>query len=169
MNASRTFRIAPAALAVAIAALVAVGCKKKEEPAPAPPAATEPAPAPAPVEAPPAPAPTAAVTAVDFGSETGADLKLTAAKTTFGPKDRIIASVSTATSDPAATISGALKVRFTFQDGQLVHEDTQVFNFAGTGTNNFEIKNPAGWPVGTYTVEVSLNDQVVQSKTFTVQ
>src|SRR5690348_6763333 len=91
-----------AAIAAMLAVATLAGCKKKEEPVP-PPATTDvtppatPAPAPAPVAA------TASVTSVDLGNAVGADMKVTTPMTTFGPKDTIIAAVSTHTSDPAAS------------------------------------------------------------------
>lgn len=174
MNASRThatasFRVAPLVLSVAIAALVATGCKKKEEPAPAPPpAATEPAPAPAAAPE-PAPAPQVSVTSVTLGTETGPDLKIVAPKTSFAPKEKVIASVVTSAGDPALAMSGKLTAKWTYQDGQVVSEEPKVMNFTGEGVSAFEISMPDGLPAGNYTLEILLNDKVAQTTTFTVQ
>ena len=51
---------------------------------------------------------TASVASVDLGSAVGADFKVTTPATTFKPKDTVYASVTTATSDPAATVPGKL-------------------------------------------------------------
>ena len=159
------------ALALAVIASVAVvGCKKKEEAAP-PPAATEPAPIPAPMP-PAAPAPTASVATVDLGSAAGPDLKLTATGATFKAKDKIIASVGTMTSDPAASVAGKLTAKWTFMNGaeaMPVSEESKDFNFAGAGTTNFEISKPDGWPVGKYKVEILLDGAVVQTREFEVK
>ena len=169
MNASRTLRITPVLLSITVAALIATGCKKKEEPAPAPPpAAAEPAPAPAVAPA-AAPAPSVSVVSVDLGSETGPDMKVVSPKTTFAPKDKVIASVVTSTSDPAIAMSSKLTAKWTYQDGQVVSEEPKVINFTGQGVSAFEISMPDGLPTGTYTLEVLMNDKVEQTRTFTVQ
>ena len=86
-------RLHMSVLAVLLGSVALVGCKKKEEPAP-PPVASEPAP----MAQPPAPMPaTASVTGVDLGNAVGADMRVTAPMTTFGPKDTIHAAVATAT------------------------------------------------------------------------
>ncbi|UJB19074.1 MULTISPECIES: hypothetical protein [Lysobacter] len=160
-----------AVAAALVAALALAGCKKKEEPAPTPPPAAEtPAPAPAPAEPAPAPAATASVASVDLGSAIGADKKVTAAATSFKPKDTIYASVSTSTSDPAATVPTKLGAKWTFQDGQTVHEepvaDVQATN---GGVTAFQINSPKGFPEGKYKVEITQDGNVVQTKEFDVK
>ncbi len=153
--------------AALIASVAVVGCKKKEEaPAPAP-AASAPAPAPA------APAAaTASVASVDLGSAVGADFKVTAPATTFKPKDTIYAAVSTATSDPAATVPGKLTATWHYDKAGTqvkANEETKEVNFSGTGTTDFFLKMPNGFPVGKYKVEISLDGAVVQTKEFEVK
>jgi hypothetical protein len=164
MNRTRIYQ---ALLVAVIGSVAVVGCKKKEEPAPAPaPTIAEPAPAPA-----PAPAPTASVASVDLGNATGPDMKLTAMSTSFKPKDKIIASVSTNTSDPAASVAGKLTAKWTYMDAagaMPVSEESKDFSFAGPGLTNFEVSKPDGWPAGKYKVEISLNGAVVQTKDFEV-
>lgn len=160
-------RLHHALFIAAIASVAIVGCKKKEE---APPVA---APAPTPVETapPPAPAPTASVTAVDLGSAVGPDLKVTTATATFKPKDTIYASITTATSDPAASVPGKLGVQWTYNDASgptSVNQESKDVAFTGAGTNEFHIAKPDGFPVGKYKVDVSLDGNVVQSKEFEV-
>ena len=160
-----------AVAAALVASLALAGCKKKEEPAPAPPAAETPAPAPTAPEPAPAPvAATATVASIDLGSAIGADKKVTAAATAFKPKDTIYASVSTSTSDPAATMATKLGAKWTFQDGQTVHEnaaeDVQATN---GGVTEFHINSPKGFPEGKYKVEVTQDGNVVQSKDFEVK
>jgi len=164
MNRTRIYQ---ALLVAVIGSVAVVGCKKKEEPAPAP-APTIAAPAPAPI---PAPAPTASVASVDLGSAAGPDMKLTAMSMSFKPKDKIIASVSTNTSDPAASVAGKLAAKWTYMDAagaMEVSTEEKDFNFAGPGLTNFEVSKPDGWPVGKYKVEISLNGAVVQTKDFEV-
>lgn len=150
-----------------LATLALAGCKKDEAP---PPVATPaPAPAPAPVP-PPAPvAATASIADVMVGSELDAEGKVSQASTQFDPKQTITASVTTATSDPAATVAGTLGVRWLFEDGQVVNEETKSFNFTGPGVTNFQISKPDGWPAGKYTLEVSLDGTKVETREFTVK
>ena len=163
----KTNRLHMALLAAMIGSAALVGCKKKEEPAPLPPVAAEPAPtapAPAPMAA------TASVSAIDLGNAVGADMRVTAPMSSFAPKDTIYAAVSTATSDPAATVPGKLGVKWTHVDStQTVHEESRDIGFAGTGVTDFQISKPDGWPTGKYKVEVSLDGSVVQTREFDVK
>jgi hypothetical protein len=164
MNRTRIYQ---ALLVAVIGSVAIVGCKKKEEAAPAPaPTIAEPAPAPA-----PAPAATASVASVDLGNAVGPDMKLTAMSATFKPKDTITVSIGTTTSDPAATVAGKIGAKWTYLNGtevMVVSEETKDLNLTGTGSTNFQIAKPDGFPVGKYKVEVSLDGAVVQSKDFEV-
>lgn len=153
MNANR---IVVMAAAVALASVAMVGCKKKEAEAPVAPVA--------------APAATASVTAVDLGNAIGADNSVTASATTFKPSDKVYASVSTATSDAAATVPGSLGAKWYFGTTEIPNtaKESQV-NFNGTGKTAFDLSNPKGMPVGKYKVDISLNGAVVQSKEFEVK
>ena len=163
----KTNRLHMALLAAMIGSAALVGCKKKEEPAPLPPVATEPAPtapAPAPMAA------TASVSAVDLGNAVGADMRVTAPMSSFAPKDTIYAAVSTASSDPAASVPGKLGAKWTHVDSsQTVHEESRDINFTGSGVTDFQISKPDGWPTGKYKVEVSLDGSVVQTREFEVK
>ena len=163
----KTNRLHMALLAAMIGSAALVGCKKKEEPAPLPPVATEPAPtapAPAPMAA------TASVSAVDLGNAVGADMRVTAPMSSFAPKDTIYAAVSTASSDPAASVPGKLGAKWTHVDSsQTVHEESRDINFTGSGVTDFQISKPDGWPTGKYKVEVSLDGTVVQTREFEVK
>jgi hypothetical protein len=164
MNRTRIYQ---ALLVAVIGSVAIVGCKKKEEAAPAPaPTIAEPAPAPM-----PAPAATASVASVDLGNAVGPDMKLTAMSTTFKPKDTITVSIGTTTSDPAATVAGKVGVKWTYLNGtevMVVSEETKDLNLTGSGSTNFQVAKPDGFPVGKYKVEVSLDGTVVQSKDFEV-
>jgi hypothetical protein len=158
-----------AVAAALVAALALAGCKKKEEPAPTPPPAAE-TPAPAPEPAPAPVAATASVASVDLGSAIGADKKVSAAAASFKPKDTIYASVSTATSDPAATVATKLGAKWTYQDGQTVHEDPAAdVQATNGGVTEFHINSPKGFPEGKYKVEVTQDGNVVQTKEFDVK
>jgi len=164
---SKTLNLAIAAALVGTLALA--GCKKdQDDAAMTPPPTTEPAPAPTPEPA-PAPASSASVTSVTLGNSIGADMRVAAPSTTFAPNDTIYASVSTNTSDPAASVPGTLKATWTFEDGQVVNEESKSVNLTGVGNTEFHITKPDGFPAGSYKVEISLDGNVVQSKDFTVQ
>lgn len=156
----------PHLIAFALAATLALtACGKKEEaatPAAPPAAATAAQPA-----APAAPAPVQAavsLASIDLGSAVGPDQKVSTATTTFSPKDSIYAAVST-TGSGTATIA----VKWTYQDGQTVKEDSKSIAPTGPATTSFEISKPDGWPAGNYKVDVTLNGQPAGTKDFSVK
>ncbi|WP_027484075.1 hypothetical protein [Rhodanobacter sp. OR87] len=171
----------PLILAALLAATVVLGaCGKKDNesaaPAPStapPPAATAMTPATPPAPAPAATAPMAmnngapsAVTvgAVELGSTVDANHKILASGTSFAPKDTIYASVDTGGSGTAT-----LAAKWTYQDGQVVHEDSKTLNAMGPETTAFMISKPDGFPAGNYKVDISLDGKQVASKDFTVK
>ena len=148
-------------LALALVAVGLVACKKDPPPAPAP-QTTAPAPAPAPAQ----PA-AVSVSSATLGSAVGADKKVTQAKDSFAKNDTIYVAVDTAGSGTAN-----LKARWTYvHQGKSVpvKEDTQTIQATGPSTTEFNVSKPDGWPAGDYQVEVLLNDQVVQTKKFSVK
>ena len=157
----------PLATVAALAVALSLGACKRDEPvtttAPAPAPTTTPAPAPAPTPA------AATVTAVDLGSAVDADGRVVAGTTTFATTDTITASVMTTTGTPTGRASGTLGARWTFEDGQVVNQESKTFEFTGPGVTNFQISKPDGWPVGRDRVEISLDGQVVQTRDFEVR
>lgn len=165
-------------VAALVSALALSACGKKDEsasPSPGmPPSSTAPtmtpAPAPAPSStagmAPASSATTAAVTlnTVELGSTVDANNKILASGTSFAPKDTIYASVDTS-GNGAATVSA----KWTYQDGQTVHEDSKTINAMGPETTAFMISKPGGLPTGNYKVDIALNGNQVASKDFTVK
>lgn len=159
--------------AALLGAMALVGCNKKADDVPAPtPAETAPVtpstPPPA-DNAPPATAPTASVGSVDVGNAIGDDNKLTVAMDTFSPKDTVYASVSTTTSDPAAKVPSKLSARWTFNDGQVVNEESRDLDLSGDGATSFKVSKPDGWPKGKYKVEIMLDGEAAGSKDFEVK
>lgn len=162
------------AMSVALGATLALAACKRDEPITTDDVAVAPAPAPTPAPAPaptpdPAGPPAAAVTAVDLGSTVDADGRVLAGTSTFAPSDTITASVTTDTGAPQASATGTLGARWTFEDGQLVNEESKTFQFDGRGTTNFQISKPDGWPVGRYRVEILLDGVLVQTREFEVR
>ena len=166
----------PLVLVAALSAAVALSaCGKHDEsaspiPAAPPPSATAPTMAPAPATtagmAPASGATTAAVTLsmVELGSTVDASNKILASGTSFAPKDTIYASVDTSGSGTAT-----LAAKWSYQDGQTVHEDSKTLNATGPETTAFMISKPGGLPAGNYKVDISLNGSQVASKDFTVK
>ena len=165
----------PLILAASLAAALALSaCGKKDEssssvPSTPPPAATAPVMTPAPASTAgmmPASDATAAVTfgALELGSTVDASNKILASGTSFAPKDTIYASVDTSGSGTAT-----LAAKWSYQDGQTVHEDSKALNSSGPETTAFMISKPSGFPAGNYKVDISLNGSQVASKDFSVK
>lgn len=131
-------------------------CKKKEAPAPPAEAAT-PAPAPAP--------PAFAVQTIEVGKGIGADKRVTAPTASFGRQDTIYVSVATEGAASSKTISA----KWTFQDGQVVKEQSEAIAPTGPAATEFHISKPKPWPVGKYKVEIAVDGAAAGSKDFEVK
>jgi hypothetical protein len=177
MKTTRMKTIRPSLiLAAALASALALSaCGKRDEsaspiPGTPPPSASAPTMAPAPAStagmAPAGGATSAAVTlnTVELGSTVDANNKILASGTSFAPKDTIYASVDTSGSGTATVAA-----KWTYQDGQTVHEDSKTLNANGPQTTAFMISKPGGLPAGSYKVDISLNGNQVASKDFTVK
>jgi hypothetical protein len=143
------------AAGLGLAVLGMASCKKKEPPPP--PEAAAPAPAPAP--------PAFAVQGIELGKSIGADKKVTAPSTSFGRRDTIYASVATEGAAPSKTISA----KWTFQDGQVVKEQSESIAPTGPAATEFHISKKGPWPVGKYKVEVSVDGASAGSKDFEIK
>jgi hypothetical protein len=102
---------------------------------------------------------------VSLGRNLSADKRVANATDTFSARDTIYASVHT-TGSASNTNIGA---RWTFQDGQVVSENTQPIAPSGDAYTEFHISKPSGWPSGNYTLHVLVNGQEAQTKNFRVQ
>jgi hypothetical protein len=105
------------------------------------------------------------VTDVTLGRSVGGDKAVTDSTDTFKPNDTIYASIATEGSAPSATI----RAKWSFEDGQLVDESTRTIAPNNRERTEFHISKPDGWPAGKYKVEVFLNDQSAQTKSFDVR
>ncbi|MFB9067667.1 hypothetical protein [Pseudofulvimonas gallinarii] len=157
-------RIRPTALVLALAVAGLTACKK-DEPAPAP--APAPSPAPAATPAPP-PAPAAAplaVADVQLGNaltESGDAVPMTGA---FSPKDAIHAVVHT-----TGVGNATLGANWTYgADRQAVHQEEHRIDTDGPSRHLFRINMEDGFPTGTYQVDVTLDGNVVSSKSFSIE
>lgn len=158
MNRTKRFLTA-AALVAASLALGACGKQQEQAPPAAPAAQATAAAAPVPAAMP------VRVVALDLGSAIGADMKITAPKTTFAPGDTIYASVGTEGSAPSAT----LHAKWSYQDGQTVNESDATIQPSGSAVTAFHISKPGGFPEGHYKVDISLDGASAISKDFEVE
>jgi len=105
------------------------------------------------------------VTDVTLGRSVGGDKAITDRTDTFKPNDTIYASVATDGAAPSAI----LRAKWSFEDGQLVNESTRTIAPANKERTEFHIAKPDGWPAGKYKLEVFLNDQSAETKSFDVR
>jgi uncharacterized protein (UPF0333 family) len=159
----------PLILAVSLAAALALSaCGKTDESNSQMPPAT-PASTPAPAATAAAAMGGTAATAVTFGtvelgSTVGADNKVVASSASFAPKDTIYASVDTSGSGHAT-----LAAKWSYQDGQVVHEDSKTLDAMGPQTTAFMISKPDGLQPGNYKVDITMDGKSVASKDFSVK
>lgn len=138
--------------------LLLAGCNRDAPNTAPPPAPTAPEPPPAPT--PPAPA---TVTSVELGNAVDDQNRVSTPASEFATTDTIYASVGTEGESAAK-----LAARWTFGEGQLVR-NTEADVAAGPQVIAFDIHHPEGWPVGTYTLEISLDGTVVETREFSVK
>ena len=104
------------------------------------------------------------VTDVTLGRSVGGDKAITDRTDTFKPNDTIYVSVATDGAAPSAI----LRAKWSFEDGQLVNESTRTIAPVNKERTEFHIAKPDGWPAGKYKLEVFLNDQSAETKSFDV-
>lgn len=102
------------------------------------------------------------ITSVDLGSAVGDDNRISVPTTTFAGTDTIHASVVTDGSS-----EGTLVATWTFEDGQVVDTQEKVVP-AGPQVTDFSITKPDGWPAGNYTLQISRDGMVLQTREFSV-
>lgn len=172
MRINGKFAVLPMAL---VAAFALSACKDKQpEPAmPEQPMPTTPATPTTPQAPPAAPVDRAGdaamgevtVTDVKLGKAVDADQRVTMPTEMFAPHDTIYASVMTNGSAEQVMLSA----RWLYDGDQEVNESTETIAPTGPATTTFHIEKSDGWPVGDYSVEISLDGEVVNRHSFTVQ
>lgn len=174
MNSIRNGNQLILAMAGALA-LAACGHETPPPPPPPKPAPTAPAPAPTPVPAPTAPAatPAAAPTGTTFASlELGNSVNASgnalngAPSAIFAPKDTIYALVTT---NSGSATPSTIAARWTFGGNTLVNESSHQVAAAGSSVTEFHVAKPDGWPVGKYSVAISIDGKQVATKDFEVK
>jgi hypothetical protein len=132
-----------------------VSCKKEEAPPPPPPPPPAAAPAPAPFR----------VSRIDLGNAIDAQKRVPAPSAVFAPTDTIYASIQTDGAAPKVT----LLARWTYEDGQVVSEGSEVIAPTGPAATEFHITKPSGWPAGRYQVEITADGAPAGSQAFEVK
>jgi hypothetical protein len=135
------------------------GCNKPPPPAPPPPPVV-----PRPPPPPPPLAPGFTVTALNLGNALYVDRNVTAPATSFGRKETIYLSVVSDGVDPAVV----LRVRWYGPKGILVKEGSQTIASLGPKATVFQLDKASGLAVGSYSVEVFVNDRPSGTKQFDV-
>jgi hypothetical protein len=162
-----TIRRRSTSFILTLGATLALGaCGNQEAPPPPPKAAPAPAPAPVPPPAAETVAPATTFTAIALGNALDAGGKVAASTVTFAPKDTIYAVVTTTSTGKAdATVSA----KWTYQDGVPVSTGEEKISANGPATTTFHIAKPDGFPVGRYTIQVSIDGKVANSTSFDVK
>jgi hypothetical protein len=146
-------------LVLALALALGAGCKRSDSSsAPAPGTQASPPP----VSSVPAPL---RVSTIHLGNEIGADKRPTAPASAFAPGDTIYAVVLTEGGTPGLTLTA----RWTYEDGQVVSEDSQTVATPQGAVTEFHIAKPDGWPAGRYKVEIASAGQSLASRDFEVR
>jgi len=105
------------------------------------------------------------VSDLEIGKSIDADKKIKDKEGKFGVRDTIYASVKT-----EGTASGAtLLARWTYQDGQVVEEQSQTLNAMGEMITNFRIMKATAWPKGNYKLTIMLNGAAVETEDFEIK
>lgn len=102
---------------------------------------------------------------IRLGNAIGSDRRVTTETDDFRPTETIYASVRTGGTAQNAN----LVARWTFEDGQVVSEDSQAISPSGTEFTEFHISNPSGWPAGEYKLTLLLDGREVGTKDFEVE
>jgi len=139
----------------AAAILLAAACRQKDE---APATTTG-------IDTAIVPAGAVSVADIDIGKGLNPDKTLKTGTDDFGVRDTIYAVVKT----QGAGTDTQLAAKWTFQDGQTVHESAQTVSLTGDALHEFHIDKATAWPAGKYKVEIILNGASAGTKDFEVK
>lgn len=148
-------------------ALALAACGGKDDaPAAAPAAGADPAPEDAAAPAlPPLPSGDFRIASVDLGTTVDGEGRVAEAKTQFAPGDTIRAAVIGVGSSDGLTLSA----RWLAPDGREIAKAGQTLTPSAPTVATFTLAQPQPWPVGTYSLEVAINDRVVETRSFEVR
>ncbi|MGE3277068.1 MAG: hypothetical protein AB7O67_18295 [Vicinamibacterales bacterium] len=99
---------------------------------------------------------------IQVGRSLNADDSVGDLTTSFRPNDTVYVSVLTANRG-----SGTIGVRWLY-GSQLISEREKQVSFQGPAATSFHIQSAGGFPTGPYSVELSIDGQVVGQRNFTV-
>lgn len=102
---------------------------------------------------------------VNLGTSLDSDNLVTKPRTQFSARDKIYASVLSSGQHQGLTI----QARWTAPDGSLVAETEQALVPVKGTVSTFSISNAQAWPIGAYTLDVSLNGLVQRTVSFEVK
>lgn len=105
------------------------------------------------------------VTQIAIGRRINADKTIGESVRSFDPTDTVYVSVET----QGIASRSLLKVRWMYEDGQLVNETVQPISPRGRANTEFHVSKMDGWPVGRYRVEIWLNGSLVGARDFEVK
>jgi hypothetical protein len=112
-----------------------------------------------------APASAISVASVDLGRSVGTDRHVIEETQSFSPHDVIYASILTR----GASSNAKLRVKWTFEDGQVVNQSERSIAPTGDAATEFHIAKSDGWPAGKYKLEVFLDETPAQVREFEVK
>ena len=104
------------------------------------------------------------IVSVLLGKSLDADRIVVGDANTFGPKDKIHASVLST----GAHAGLRLSAKWLAPDGSLVAETEQPLVPTAATAITFSIQNPTGWPEGEYQLQVAVNGSTLQVRKFQV-
>lgn len=107
-----------------------------------------------------------AVTEIRLGKATDTNKRVTEDTSVFDSGDRFYVSIGTSGSNSAGV---KLAAHWTFEDGQLVHDDKITIAPKGPTVTEFHLSKPSPWPAGHYYVRISLDGVDVGSRDFEVR
>jgi hypothetical protein len=105
------------------------------------------------------------VTEVELGKALDTDGSVRDDTDDFGVNDTIYVAVKTT----GTARDARLTARWTFQDGQLVSEDSRTIAATADAWTEFHVSRPGGWPKGNYKVAILLDGREVESEDFEVK
>ena len=105
------------------------------------------------------------VAEVELGRGIDADGSVRDATDDFGVNDTVVVAVKTTGMAPSARLTA----RWTFQDNQIVSEDSRTIASRGDAWTEFHVAKPGGWPKGNYKVQILLNGNEVETEEFEVK
>lgn len=121
--------------------------------------------APAEPELPPLPAGDFRVASVTLGNAVDAEGQVRQPLDAFAPTDTIHAAVVGVGTSDGLTMSA----RWRTADGTEIARAGQSLSPTAPTVTTFAIDQPDPWPVGEYTVDIAINDRVVETRAFRVE